>query len=291
MESDEERLDHCLEQLRTSPGDAVTGELLATEVPALLRHAECAAWLIADIAYSDAGAEFTAEETLLTALLDEARRAREDGKSAGHRALAEASAMLANLDADRTSRDAAIVITRVYHRTGVSVPPALEALQGNRPATPEGIMDMAELTGGLAEALQSMRAESGDDAFAIYDALAENIAGMPEGGCEALMQEIAQWTDPFWAGVVLYALLDPRPALRRGAAAGLRDRAKDSVLATTLARRVGQVRVLMPDEPSRAVVEAALAVDRKHRRGWPTPEPRVDLAHAQVSVPDGASAQ
>ena len=291
MESDEERLDRCLEQLRTSPGDATTGSLLATEVPALLRHPECAAWLIADIAYTNADAEFTAEEALLTALLDEARRAREDGKSAGHRALAEATAMLENLDADMTSREAAVVLSRIYHQAGLSIPPALEALQDNRPATPAGTMDRAELTDGLAQAMQSMRVESGDDAFAIYDALTENIAGMPDAGCEALMQEIAQWPDPFWGGVALYALLDPRPALRRGAAAGLRDRAKDSALSTPLARRLAQVRALMPNEPSRAVVEAALATDRKHRRGWPAPEPRVDLAHAQASVPDGAGAQ
>ena len=201
MESDEERLDYCLEQLRASSGDAATGVLLATEVPALLRHAECAGWLIADIAYSEAGEEFTAEETLLTALLDEARRASEDGKSAGHRALAEASAMLENLDGEVTSREAAVAIARVHHQAGLPVPPALEALQENHSVTPEGTepsndptrtMDMTELSDGLAQALQSMRAESGDDAFAIYDALAENIAGMPETGCEALMQEIAQ---------------------------------------------------------------------------------------------------
>ena len=300
MESDDERLDHCLERLRNPPRDVAITTLLATEVPALLHHAESTAWLIGDIAYSNADADITAEETLLTALLDEARRAREDGKSVGHRALSEATAMLEDLDADVTSREATIVLARIHHQAGLPLPPALEALQGDHWGAFEGAepsndptsaMDMADLTEGLAQSLQPMRAESGDDAFAIYDALAQNIAGIPDAGCEALIREIAQWSDPFWGELVLYALLDPRSALRRGAAAGLRNRASTSALETPLARRLGWVRALMPDEPSRAVVDAALSADRKRRRGWPAPEPHVNLAHAQVSVPDGVGAQ
>ncbi|MEX2575736.1 MAG: DUF1186 domain-containing protein [Halofilum sp. (in: g-proteobacteria)] len=297
MEPAEEMLQRALEILRAAGTEIAAGEALWADLPSLLRDDGVPRLLVAHVAGLDEAAVDgeAAETRLLECLLDEARRAGEDGQSDGPRFLAAAEAALDSLDSAMVDAGGIVALSRVYHRAGLAVPAAVLRLKesqmeaGDWPGS-EGT-DPAGAAAGLAESLEVTRRECGGDPSTLYRVLGENMASLSDAECDVLAREIAGWADPVWQHLSLYWLLDPRDALRRAAAGAIQSRVENGGVDGEVAGRLAWIRNLLPATEYRRNVDEALAAYRRRNRDWPAFPGHGAIDSAYASVPDGAGAQ
>ena len=298
MQSPEQRLEQVLEGLRHAGMEQPIGEQLWPELASLLGDPALARLLTARVAALDEAAvdSEAAEQQLLHYLLEEARRDEEDDRARGAGFLAAVGEALDGLDPQAVSDAGSAALTRAYHRAGVAVPAALQALEQSRlaaamPPQEAGGKDLAARKAEFAQSLEEMRERFGGDAWALYRAISESIASLPDDQCGTFVHEIVGWDDPVWPHLAVYGLLDARDALAEAAAAALAARAQRGRLAADVAGRLAWVRNLLPVGPVRRDVDAALAAYSQRNREWSALPDSGRISEAYASLPDGAGAQ
>lgn len=293
-----DRIEHlvwCLDRLDAVGKDAAPGSVVGPDLPSLLASAEVAADLVARVALlDDTVEEHPAEWRLLETLLDEARRASEDGKPEG-----EAFRQAADAGCNRHARASGAnptglsLLARAYHSAGLSVPWALKEAREQQIGTPAPALDAqsGEQAKHLADQLSEALDAAEGELFAFYHQFSEVLADLPDPKCQTLLEHLADWASPSAAQLLSYWLFDSRTCLARTAAEALSNRAAGQGLDSQTAGRLAWMRSSLPPGPLLDAVDSALARYREHHRDWPALHPTGQWSVASITVPDGAGAQ
>lgn len=286
-------LDHCLEAVAQSDGASAVSESLTPHRDALLRSEPAAATLVRTLATVDATraqAEPPALE-VLTWLLDEARRQREDGKSPGAGFLDAAASAIEALTPGRVTQGGLLALGRAYARAGLEAPGALVALSEQCLAPSREAMPALE---DLGAQLRDVAAEYANDPYGLHELIAEMTATLPAEGRAALVgQALAGDLEPPWQTLALYWLLDADPGVRRGAAEAIARQLGEAKLPAGIASMLPLVRSWMPDDDARATLEPALRAGlRSADADGATPGVHGHrIERVRGSLPDGVGAQ
>jgi yecA family protein len=293
-----DRIDHlvwCLERLDAAGKDAAPGSVVGADLPSLLASAEVARDLVARVALlDDTVEEHPAEWRLLETLLDEARRASEDGKPEGE-AFRQAADATCNAQAHASGANPAglSLLARAYHSAGLSVPLALKEAREQQIGTPAPALDAqsGEQATRLADQLSEALDAAGGELFAFYHQFNQILADLPDPKCQALLEHLGDWANPRAAQLLTYWLFDSRTSLARTAAEALSNRAAGQGLDSQTAGRLAWMRSSLARGPLLDAVDSALARYREHHRHWPALNPTGQWSVAYITVPDGAGAQ
>ncbi|PZQ48773.1 MAG: hypothetical protein DI556_13220 [Rhodovulum sulfidophilum] len=253
---------------------------------ALLADAAAVADVADAVACPEDDAATRAAMALLSQALDEARMALENDAPEGEALITAVAEVLAARDAARPFTPAArLRLAQVYARAGL-VPPPFAILASETMAGSEVAREMPDL-GALLEPILK---EVGDAPLQVHAALDELFAGIPSELAAMLVSMTIARPGALEPRLGLYWLLDPRPEVRLAAAVALLTRAEVGTLAPDLAALLPALRKLLPDDPARAALDAAIR--RRMCDGGPRAEvPAVTIHRAAASLPDGAGAQ
>lgn len=294
MPANNPTLARCLEALSRAGGDLNPGFLDAW-IPPLQRDPDVARELVQCVAASslDETDEPSAEQELLGWLLDEARRAGEDGRDIGPDFLRAAEDALEAMDPARITVDGLFALGRTYSRAGLAAPATLmarsEARHAGGPET--GAVDPDDSIEELEASLRPLLEECGDDLHAAHGVIVETLASVPEEPRVALIGHLAALNEAVWQRLAVYWLLDPDAAVREAVARAYHEHARRGTLDTLTVARLPLLRSWLPTDTARRETDQALAAMRRRGAGAaPFPDAaRIDAIHA--SLPDGAGAQ
>lgn len=294
MPANNPSLARCLDALSRSGGD-LNPDFLDGWLAPLQRDPDVARELVQWVAASslDEIDEPSAEQELLGWLLDEVRRAGEDGRDIGPEFLRAAEDALAAMEPAQISIDGRFALGRAYSRAGLAAPAALTAWSEARHAGgPEaGAVDPDDPIEGLEASLRPLLEEYGDDLHAAHGTIVETLASVPEGSRVALIGHLAALDEAVWQRLAVYWLLDPDTVVREAVARAYHEHARRGTLDTLTAARLPLLRSWLPADTARGETDQALATMRRRGAGAaPFPDAAgIDAIHA--SLPDGAGAQ
>ena len=276
-----------IDAIAAAPDDAARARLLRNGARGLLVEPTSIADVAAAVLDPAEDDRQKAAAVLLSSALDEARMAAENGAPEG-------SSLLDALAADLSTRDAAhpfapvvrLRLAQIYARAGL-VPPPFATLSADVMAAadsaPEDMPDLGRL-------LDPILKEIGDEPLQVHAAIVELLAGLPPELAAMLVSMTVARPGAVEARLGLYWLLDPTPDLRLAAATALLSRAEAGTLAPDLGALLPALRRVLPGDPARAAVDAAIR--RQMRSGAAVPAaPAVTIHRAAISLPDGAGAQ
>ena len=276
-----------IDAIAAAPDDAARARLLRNGARGLLVEPTSIADVAAAVLDPAEDDRQKAAAVLLSSALDEARMAAENGAPEG-------SSLLDALAADLSTRDAAhtfapvvrLRLAQIYARAGLVPPPfatlSADVMAGAESA-PEDMPDLGRL-------LDPILKEIGDEPLQVHAAIVELLAGLPPELAAMLVSMTVARPGAVEARLGLYWLLDPTPDLRLAAATALLSRAEAGTLAPDLGTLLPALRRVLPGDPARAAVDAAIR--RQMRSGAAVPAaPAVTIHRAAISLPDGAGAQ
>jgi len=276
-----------IDAIAAAPDDAARARLLRNGARGLLVEPTSIADVAAAVLDPAEDDRQKAAAVLLSSALDEARMAAENGAPEG-------SSLLDALAADLSTRDAAhtfapvvrLRLAQIYARAGLVPPPfatlSADVMAGAESA-PEDMPDLGRL-------LDPILKEIGDEPLQVHAAIVELLAGLPPELAAMLVSMTVARPGAVEARLGLYWLLDPTPDLRLAAATALLSRAEAGTLAPDLGALLPALRRVLPGDPARAAVDAAIR--RQMRSGAAVPAaPAVTIHRAAISLPDGAGAQ
>ncbi|MEM1265153.1 MAG: UPF0149 family protein [Pseudomonadota bacterium] len=260
--------------------------LICDGAPAAMRQPESVEAIAAAVLTSE-DPQAEAASALLSAALDEARMARENGLPEGAALIAAVEERFAE---ENEARPFPIQmrgrLARIHARAGL-VPPAYAVL------TPEVIAAEGrgvEVVPNIDALFAGILRDVGDAPLQVHAALSELLAGLMPDARAMLAGMIVERPGALEARLGLYWLLDPDPDLRLAAATALLRRAEGRSLGAEAARLLPAVRKWLPAEPARAAVDATLR--RWMQGGGAVAEPlKVRIARTAASLPDGVGAQ
>jgi len=294
MTADDSLLARCLDDLARQGGEP-DPELVGPWIPALLADPDVARSLVVHLVTSTADDTDppALEQELLSHLLDEARRAGEDGRDAGPEFLQAAEATLATTQRERMTTDGMFMLARLYARAGVAVP---EALQVPRPGyeaeeTGHDDADPEHLLPDLEQGLRQLVDDCDGDLLTAHGAMVETLAGIPEEPRLALIHHVAAQEDSDWQQLAAYWLLDREPAVREVVSRAYRDHARGGTLDARIAACLPLLRSWLPRDGACQQVDEALAIVRRRSPGGPPFPDAAGIDEVHASLPDGAGAQ
>ncbi|MEM6945953.1 MAG: hypothetical protein AAF565_19590 [Pseudomonadota bacterium] len=259
--------------------------LICDGAPAAMRQPESVEAIAAAVLTSE-DPQAEAASALLSAALDEARMARENGLPEGAAFIAAVEERFAE---ENEARPFPIEmrgrLARIHARAGL-VPPVYAVL------TPEVIAAEGrgvEVVPDIDALFAGILRDVGDAPLQVHAALSELLAGLMPDARAMLAGMIVERPEALEARLGLYWLLDPDPDLRLASATALLRRAEGRSLGAEAARLLPAVRKWLPAEPARAAVDATLR--RWMQGGGAAAEPlKVRIARTAASLPDGVGA-
>jgi hypothetical protein len=225
---------------------------------------------------------------LLSAALDGARMAAENGSADGPRLLGLVEGAVRDLDATQgLDAPARIRLAQVYARAGLEPPPEamltpdlLERMAG------QAAREMPDTGAMLAAVLDQCR----QDALFAHTVLGEAIAALPPDARAQFVLMIAGHAAPVAPRLALYWLLDRAAEVRLAAATALLSQANTGQLDGWFSALLPLLRKWLPGEPARTMVDAAIKAMLR-QGGAPSQAPGWQVQRVVATLPDGAGAQ
>ena len=236
------------------------------------------------------GAREEALTQLLSAALDEARMARENGQRQGDALIDLLEAEMRRLaEAKRLSFKGRLALSSAWVRAGLQPPDLLgSALPGGEGPLPDASLAGAE---GLESLLSTMVASSEGMASQAHAMLAELLPTIPADARGDFVRAAVAHPDSLFAELGCAWLLDPVAAMRLGAVEGLSDRLRAERLPAPILARLTTIRSWVTDDSVRARLDALIR--EALRRGIAPPANRAAprLHRIVASMVDGSGAQ
>jgi hypothetical protein len=285
-------LDAALSALAAAEGEARFAQAATQAAKALLETPAAAAELVRRLVTIPDDAPITGLTALWTALLDEARMARENGFASADRAFEAAEAEIAALGrADALDMARRTVLAQGYAAAGLPTPDclmidaaAMAAVGRSGSTTPN------DAGPELHAMVEKLLRDAGEEPLQAHAHLASTLAALPEDARAATFAAVAEASTPARTRIGLYSLFDSATAVRHAVAATFEARAREGALDGATVASLVTARRHMPDDAARACVDrairAALRADRVA-----APPPAVWTVHRVLALPpDGAGA-
>lgn len=225
---------------------------------------------------------------LLSAALDGARMAVENGSADGPRLLGLIEDAVRDLDATRVlDAHGRIRLAQVYARAGLE-PPSEAMLTPDllESMTRQAAREMPDTGAMLAAVLD----QCGQDSLSAHAVLGEAMAALPPDVRAQFVLMIAGHTDAVAARLALYWLLDRTADVRLAAATALLSLANTGQLDGRCSALLPLLRKWLPGDSARAMVDAAIKAMLRHG-GPPSNAPGWTVQRVLATLPDGAGAQ
>ena len=288
-------LTDMLTALARGADDRGQAELLKRFGRALLDMPDAAARLLEETAtVMESGAREENLTQLMSAALDEARMARENGQKRGAAFIEVLEEHLDHLQAtDRMSFKGTFAVSSSWVRAGLTPP---ECLSSDKDRLSASIPDMdgvdAGHLDGLFESLFGNLIEAGGgNASALHAMFAELLPTIPAGARGALVRIAVARPDELFAERGCAWLLDPSVQVRSAAADGLSDRLQAGRLSTGVLARLTMMRSWLTDEAVRDRVDALVRDALRKAVGEPHRGVSPKVHRVIASMVDGSGAQ
>ena len=262
---------------------------------ALLDMPDAAARLLDEIAAvtgSDARDEHLSQ--LMSAALDEARMARENGQKRGAAFIAALEEQLTHLRAsDRMSFQGCLAMSSSWVRAGLTPPDHLSS-GADHPsdAIPDiGGLDATDLDGLFESLFGEMIAAAEESASALHAMFAELLPTVPTEARGALVRIAVARPPELFAELGCAWLLDTSPQVRAAAAAGLSDRLQAGRLSAGVLARLTMMRSWLPDAAERDRLDGLVRDALRKGGGSANREAAPKLHRVVASMVDGSGAQ
>ena len=275
--------------LRTAPDDAARSRCMEAMCGAVLGTPGATKELVTIIGTAESDtSEIEPLLSVLEAILDVSRMARENEQSEGIQLLATVEAFLGELAASHTLTPAGrLSLGHAYVGAGLPPPEHLVVGLDDLLNTGDDVGDAPDIDG----LIDSLAEEAGADPIAIHTALSGMMATVPVEARAMIVDQIARRPEEFYARVGAYWLLDVDAALRQAAAEGFLQRTQSGKMDAATAERLITLRSWLPDDTARGVLDKVIKeAIRREVAGGAIPKPW-KLHRILASIPDGAGAQ
>jgi hypothetical protein len=285
-------VDACLDALATAPDEERWSRLLRNQAKRLVATPDAVAAVAQTIAGTAEGERAEDAAALLSAVLDEARMAQENGLRHGGAVLATIDDVLSKLDQQGALTPAVRMrFAQIYARSELE-PPKAAMLTSDVVASSD--LDVRATSTRSAPdidaLLEVVLKDLEGDPLQVHAALNQLFAAMPMDLRAHVVAAAAARSGEMESRLARYWLLDRSPDIRLAAATGLLNQARMGRIATEVAASLAMVRKWLPEEPSRALLDEAIkAVLRQG--GATTPATPWAVHRVLTSLPDGAGAQ
>jgi hypothetical protein len=288
-------LTDMLAALAQCANDRGQAELLKRFGRALLDMPDAAAQLLEETAtVTGSGAREENLAQLMSAALDEARMARENGQKRGAAFIGVLEAHLDHLQAtDRVSFKGTLAVSSSWVRAGLTPPECLSS-DKDRLSTSIPYMDgvnAGDLDGLFESLFGNLIEAGGGNASALHAMFAELLPTIPAGARGALIRVAVARPDELFAELGCAWLLDPSGQVRSAAADGLSDRLQAGRLSTGVLARLTMMRSWLTDEAVRDRVDALVRDTLRKGVGQPNRDVAPKVHRVIASMVDGSGAQ
>ena len=255
--------------------------------------------LLCAVAGSENGGEERPETGLLSALLDEARMARENGQRSGEELILALEAEIGRLNrSGALTLSGSFALGRVWFQASLPAPEGLvlqdaqfleaasHAAQAMDRGDPEAITALFDALFG------SFVKDSDGSLTALHGMLCACLPALPQDSRQALARAAVGQTHPIFADLGCCWLLDRSALLRQAAVLGLKDRQAAGLVSRESFSRLTIMRSWIPDGDTRAGVDAIIRKAMRQEGGEAGPAMAKPKIHRIVaSMIDGSGAQ
>jgi hypothetical protein len=285
-------LDTALSALAAADGDTRFAQVAAQTAKTLLETPELAAELARRLVGVSDDAPLGDLTALWTALLDEARMARENGFAFADRAFGAAEAEIATL-AQAGALDMArrTVLAQGYAAAGLPTPECLTIDEAAMAAVGRSGSTAPDGAGPeLHTMVEKLLRDAGGEPLQAHAHLASTLAALPEDARAATFAAVANAPTSARTRIGLYSLFDRAAGVRHAVAATFEAHARNGTLDRATVASLVTARRHMPDDAARACVDRALKTAMRADRSG-APPPAVWTVHRVIALPpDGAGA-
>lgn len=231
---------------------------------------------------------------LLGSALFAARMARENRKTRGDTfisAAEEAVALAARRGTLTTFHR--LLLAQIWARNGLAAPKALELTEDDIEASDQIELppDRAMLDAMLDDLFDDLLRQAEGDALGVHAALAETFPAMPAVLREQVVEFSVTRPDVIYTQLGCFWLVDPSPAIRRAAAAGLSTRLAKGLLTAETTAKLTVLRSWVPEDEAREHVDQLLR-DAMRLGASPADSAAPWTVHSVLAtLPDGGGAQ
>lgn len=284
----QEEMGHRLTAIARMSSEAAQLDAIRQQADTLVRAAAGIEVVLRICAKDEKGRRRDVACALLSAALDAARMAAENGSPHGPRFIAAVEAAVRQLAAtEGLDAESRIRLAQVYARAELEAPTDAKLTpEMVASTTTQVVQQMPDVAGMLTAVLR----QAGQDPLRAHASLGEALAALPDDARAGFVQVISSQDGPVAQRLALYWLLDRVPGVRLAAATALLGRANADQLEAQVASSLPSIRKWLPAEPARAMVDAAIRASLR-RGGAPAPRTAWKVRRATASLPDGAGAQ
>ena len=232
--------------------------------------------------------------SLLSSTLDEARMARENGKTVGARFINQLEDEIQALKEQNALTDPGrLLLASCWVRAGLHAPDALGG-EFHMPDDMEGDLDLSDapdLEPLIDKLLEEVSDGQLDSISALHAGFAELIATFPAPIRQAVVRHFASRPRTVLGELGCALLLDGRAEIRRGAIDGLADRLAANAMTSDMIGRLTVMRSWIADEDTRTGIDAIVRNALRHETGHATSRAAPKVHRALTSLVDGTGAQ
>lgn len=232
--------------------------------------------------------------SLLSATLDEARMARENGKTVGASFINHLEGEVQALkEQDALTDRGRLSLASCWVRAGLHAPEALGG-EFHMPNDMQGDLDLSDapdLEPLIDKVLEEVSGGQGDSISVLHAGFAELIATFPAPVRQAVVRYVASRPKTVLGELGCALLLDGRAEIRRGAIDGLADRLAANAMTSDMIGQLTVMRSWIADEDTRTGIDAIVRNALRHETGRATSRTAPKVHRALASLVDGTGAQ
>ena len=232
--------------------------------------------------------------SLLSSTLDEARMARENGKTVGASFINQLEDAIQALKKQSALTDPGrLFLASCWVRAGLHAPDAL-AGEFSMPDDMEGELDLSDapdLEPLIDKLLEEVSGGQMDSISALYSGFAELIATFPAPVRQAVVRYVVSRPKTVLGELGCALLLDGRAEIRRGAIDGLADRLATNAMTSDTIGRLTVMRSWIADDDTRTGIDAIVQNALRHEIDRATSRTAPKVHRSLTSLVDGTGAQ
>lgn len=232
--------------------------------------------------------------SLLSFTLDEARMARENGKTVGASFIHQLEDGIQALkEQDALTDHGRFSLASCWVRAGLHAPDALGG-EFHMPDDMEGDLDLSDapdLEPLIDKLLEEVSGGQVDSISDLHAGFSELIATFPAPVRQAVVRHVASRPKTVLEELGCALLLDSRAEIRRGAIDGLADRLAANAMTSDMIGRLTVMRSWIADEDTRTGIDAIVRNALRHETGRATSRTTPKVHRVLTSLVDGTGAQ
>jgi yecA family protein len=232
------------------------------------------------------------QKALLTAALDEARMADENGQRKGRAFLDDMRDVVALLDTE-LAPDMALSLSSAWSRAGLAPPPSLA--HAVIPEDPDAFVDtnsIPDIPDEMFDGIFKGFSDVGEDSVsAMLAMLDEMLPTLPAEARFAFIRKLATRTEPLYGEAAAALLLTTDTSVSAGALAGLALRQEARDLPKTLFSRITLIRSWVQDSDTRRAIDTIIRSALKNGTQAQVDSIKPKIRRVVSSMIDGSGAQ